>query len=145
VEVAPSRNALNRKRVLFWVGLLIYVVSFAPVALVDRDSGGGLIRGFRAAVLSIWVPLAVHPFQSNWPFRDMKLEYVALLISGLINPLFVTTLIVRRNKRAITALRIFLFLMFPFCWVVFYCHPLHPREGYFVWLFGMVLTLFSMP
>jgi hypothetical protein len=144
VEVVPSWNKLNRKRALFWVGLLIYAFSFALVALVDRDWGGGLIRGLRAAVLSLWVPLAFHPLQSDWPFRDMKVEYVALLISGLINPLFVTTLILRRNKQAITVLRIFLLLMFPFCWAVFYCHPLHPREGYFFWLFGMLLTLFSM-
>jgi hypothetical protein len=144
VEIAPSWNTLNRKRTLFWLGLLIYTASFALVALVDRDSGGGLIRGFRATVLSIVIPLAWHPFQSAWPFHDMKFEYFALLISGLINPLFLTTLILTRNRRAFIVLRIFLLLMFPFCWVVFYSHPLHPREGYFLWFLGMVLTLFSM-
>jgi hypothetical protein len=29
--------------------------------------------------------------------------------------------------------------MIPFCWVVFYHYGFYPREGYFLWLFGMLL------
>ena len=52
---------MGRKKTLFWIGMVIYAASFAVVALVDRASGGGLISGFRAAVLSTWVPVGVPP------------------------------------------------------------------------------------
>lgn len=34
-------------------------------------------------------------------------------------------------------------LMIPFCWVVFHYEDFSFREGHIVWIFGMVLTLFS--
>ncbi len=40
-------------------------------------------------------------------------------------------------------LRIVVILMIPFCWVVFHYESLHPREGHFVWIIGMLLVLFS--
>jgi hypothetical protein len=33
--------------------------------------------------------------------------------------------------------------MAPFCWVVFHYENLYPREGYFLWILGMLLALFS--
>jgi hypothetical protein len=76
----------------------------------------------------------------------MIFEYVALVISGWINPVFliVVALMLReRYQRAVAILRITLLLMIPFCWVVFYDYGIYPREGYFLWLFGMLLALFS--
>ncbi len=71
----------------------------------------------------------------------MKVEYLALVISGLINPLFlvILTLAAMGYQQAVAILRIILLLMIPFCWVVFYSHPLYPREGHFLWVLGMGL------
>ena len=33
--------------------------------------------------------------------------------------------------------------MVPFSWAVFVYEKLYPREGYFVWIIGMLLVLFS--
>jgi hypothetical protein len=33
--------------------------------------------------------------------------------------------------------------MIPFSWIVFYVEQLNPREGYFLWIAGMMLILFS--
>jgi hypothetical protein len=127
------QNTMSRKKTSFWLGLVIYAVSFALVAVADRGPSRGLIRGYWAAIFPIWIPLLYNPFQAAWLFHDRKFDYVALLISGWINPLFLITLtlaLLRRYKRAIAILRIILLLMFPFCWVVFYSQGFYPREGH---------------
>ena len=109
--------------------------------------GCGPSRGYLAAFFAFVLPLKENPFSGAWLFRDMIFEYVALLISGWINPLFLIILaltLAGRHKLAVAILRIVLLLMIPFCWVVFYNNGFYPREGHFFWLFGMVLTLFSM-
>jgi hypothetical protein len=137
-----------QKRILFWIGLVSYTVSFALVALADRAPGRSSDPGYIAAICSIWFPLLYNPFdRTGWLFHDMKFFYVALLISGWINPLFLITLTLaglRRHQRAIAILRVIVLLMIPFCWVVFYDMNSYPREGHFLWLFGMVLALFYL-
>ena len=71
---------------------------------------------------------------------------ISLPISGLINPLFLLTVAFMEFKpfvRPRAILRIVLLLLFPVCWVVFFHDELHPREGYFLWIAGMLLVLFS--
>jgi len=51
----------------------------------------------------------------------------------------------RQYERTVAILRIVVLLMMPFCWVVFHDHESYPREGHFLWLFGMVLVVFSFP
>src|SRR6266487_1524296 len=99
-----------------------YAVSFALVAVADRWPGRGLMRGYQAALFSIWLTLGENPLSDHWLFHDSKLEYVSLLISGLINPLFIVILILAAKgyQRAIATLRIILLLMIPFCWVVLF-------------------------
>ncbi len=136
---------MSRKKTLFWLGMAIYAVSFALVAVADRWPGRGLMRGYQAALFSIWLTLGENPLSDHWLFHDSKLEYVSLLISGLINPLFIVILILAAKgyQRAIATLRIIVLLMIPFCWVVFFSgQGSYPREGYFLWLLGMILALF---
>jgi len=78
--------------------------------------------------------------------RNNPLEFFSLLISGWINPLFLITIILMSRKRfsqPIAILKIIILLMIPFCWIVFYYEKLYPREGHFLWVIGMLLTLFS--
>jgi hypothetical protein len=137
-------NTMSRKKTLFGIGMVLYAISFALVAVADRWPGHGSLRGYATAVCSIWFTLGLNPLSNNSPFRDLKFEYVSLLISGLINPLFLVILILaaRGYQRTIAVLRIVLLLMIPFSWVVFHWQDFYPREGYFLWLIGIVLVLF---
>src|SRR5947208_2345207 len=135
-----------QNRALFWVGLLIYTASFALFWGGCRVPGCGPSRGYLAAFFALFLPLKENPFSVRWLFHDMIFEYVALLISGWINPVFlvVVALMLRGGyQRTFAILRTIVLLMFPFCWVVFYYYGIYPREGHFFWLVGMVLVLFS--
>lgn len=137
---------MSQERTLLWVGLLIYTLSFALFWGGCHVPGCGPSRGYFAAFFSLVLPLKENPFSGRWLFHDMVFEYVALLISGWIKPVFliVVALMLRgRYQRTVATLRIIVLLMFPFCWVVFYHYGFYPREGYFLWLLGMVLVLFS--
>lgn len=137
---------MSRQKILFWIGMALYVISFATAAVAEMPGHHGSDPGWVAAMTAIWVPLAFHPYEAGgWVFHDEKLAYVSILIGGLINPLFLVTLILAAKgyQGAIAILRIILLLMIPFCWVAFYLYRSYPREGHFLWILGMVLVLFS--
>ena len=134
---------MSTERTLFWIGLLSYTASFFLFAF---GSGGGRpVRGYGAAILAILMLSHQNPFSPTSIFQGNIFEYVALLVSGWINPLFLITiaLILLERRRAAVILRVTLLLMIPFCWIVFYYERFYPREGHFLWLLGMGLTLFS--
>jgi hypothetical protein len=82
---------------------------------------------------------------ASWLDR-VEFRFVAVKASGLINVLFVLATICWLSARAralFKALRIAVLLMMPFCWVAFHTEHLYPREGYFFWIPGMMLVLFS--
>jgi hypothetical protein len=136
---------MSRKKTLFGIGMVLYAVSFALVAVAYRSPGAGPMRGYQAALFSIWGALAENPLSDHWLFQDTKFVYVSLLISGLINPLFlvILSLAARAYQQAVAILRIILLLMIPFCWVGFDWQTSYPREGFYTWISGMVLALFS--
>jgi hypothetical protein len=71
---------------------------------------------------------------------------ISLPISGLINPFFLITAAyaeLKPSTRTTAILKVIVVLMFSACWMVFYHDQLRPREGYFVWLLGMLLVLLS--
>jgi hypothetical protein len=88
VEAKPWWNAINREKALFRAGLLVYSVSFALFWGGCRVPGCGPSRGYLAAIFALVLPLKENPFSVGWLFHDMKFEYVALVISGWINPVF---------------------------------------------------------
>jgi hypothetical protein len=67
------------------------------------------------------------------------------VVTGLINPAFLITVVLRlcaANSRLVSILKFATILMLPSCWIVFYGQKLYPREGYFIWTIGMLLVLF---
>jgi hypothetical protein len=79
-------------------------------------------------------------------FGISALESTSLFVSGLINLVFlaiVILMLVKPSHRLVLIAKVALLLMAPFCWVVFHYEGLYPREGYFLWIFGMLLVLFS--
>jgi hypothetical protein len=130
---------MTLQRKILLVGMLVYAVSFSLVAV----GGGGLFagaRGYQCAVESI--SMSLHLSGLGIPV----FENVSVHISGLINPIFLATVILMLVKpchRLVLIAKVALLLMAPFCWVVFHYEDLYPREGYFLWILGMLLVLFS--
>lgn len=139
---AQRRLAIVKQRYVLWIGLLLYAASFFLIAVVGR----GPARGYICAYAALSFPWGGNLFGPLGIFENKLLEYVAVLISGWVNLVFLiaTMIAVRgRSPRMLVALRTAVILMIPFCWVVFRYQDLYAREGHFVWILGMLLTLFS--
>lgn len=119
--------------------MLAYALSFA-LAAVSRAGPG--IPGYQCAYYAFVTPLLM----DSRSIEEKMIVYIALLISGWINIVFLAALAMRwweGNRRPFKILRTFTLLMIPFCWIVFYDAHLYPREGHVLWIVGMVLALFS--
>jgi len=134
---------------LFWVGLLLYAVSFFLVAVSGiQTSSGGPAFGFECAFTTLLfsveqAKVLVHEL----PSISDPIQYFSVLISGWINLVFLAFVVVStigNRLRLGNIIRNAILLMIPFCWIVFHHEQLFPREGYFLWTFGMLFTLFSV-
>jgi hypothetical protein len=145
VEATPCTQTMSRKKTLFGIGMALYAVSFALVAVADRHPSSGSLRGYAAAIFSIWAVLSENPLSDHWLFQGKEFAYVSLLVSSLINPLFLVTLTMaaRGYQQTVAILKVILLLMIPFCLIGFGFQTSYPREGFFLWVSGMVLALFS--
>jgi hypothetical protein len=136
-------------KALYNVGLVIYVFSFFFVATADLRGVTGRMTGYECAYLAIQSSLTDNPFSPNSAAASTSAPvfvYLSILISGLINPVFLiymTLTSLKRAPRAVRALKFALLAMIPFCWVVFYFVEIYPREGHVLWVIGMLLVLLS--
>jgi len=92
-----------------------------------------------------WVYVHLHDMSSFW--TDAPIEHASIAISGWVNPLFllaVFSIVVGKTQQLTKVLRIVILIFLPFSWVVFVTRHIYPREGYFLWSIGMLLTLFSV-
>lgn len=136
---------MKRNQVGLVVAMAIFVGSFFGNAAVSMSNfiSGAAVPGYFCAEITFLMP---------WSDDGMKLlhehplGYIAMLLSGWINLIFLITVILlfrHRAHRLVNAFRIALLLMFPACWIVFFSQNLRPRYGYFLWTAGMLLALFS--
>jgi hypothetical protein len=126
------------------VGLATYVASFFLLTIGDFGRVVGPLRGYFCAELAL-----IYPFSEDGRslFHEKPIEYLAFLGSGLINPVFLTTFFLylfRVRLGAHVVLRNLTIFMIPLCWIVFGYERFYPREGYMLWVVGMLLTLFAM-
>ena len=125
-----------------WVGLLLYAVAFALPAISVPDSLP--LPGYRCALfVTVEQPWST---DNRGLLHSAPLRYIPLMLTGWINPLFLVTAILILLRKAATLvgiLRIVILLLIPLCWVVFHYETVHPREGHFLWILGMLLVLFS--
>jgi hypothetical protein len=136
---------MSLKQALFGLGLLIYALSFFLFATGDHKGMIGRLKGFECAYLAIASALD-SPFSPSSAVYPPLVLYLSILISGLINPVFLvfaTLASLTRKPRIVRVLRFVLLSMIPFCWVVFHFFEVYPREGHVVWVIGMLLVLFS--
>lgn len=129
-------------------GLVLFAVSFNMVAVKEASSKGNTagILGYKCATLSLSAPWGGS--DSVKMRRDSPLLWFSLLISGWINPAFVLGLVVMflaPNRRWALVLRCLIALMFIFCWIFFYKVRLVPVQGFYTWMIGVLLGLFSNP
>src|ERR1051326_3968344 len=123
-----------------WSGLAIYTTSFFIPAI--QVSGSGLPGWFSAEfALQQWA-------QKDLAFKPNPIS-VAVALSGLINLLFVITVVlalVRKCLLLTRILRVIQLSLMTFPWIVFialYPQRVYPREGFLAWTLGMLLMLFS--
>ena len=125
---------------IFWIGLGTYVVSFFLVGVTGPGSEPN--PGSRGYLWAWWA--LVTPWEQIGLWTKAPGLLAATAVAGLINPMFTAAVLALLGhcRRVFIALRITVLVMFPFCWV-----PLllgfHPREGYALWITGMVLVLCS--
>jgi len=136
---------------VFWVGMFIYGISFCLVALGETkfSPGNDPLFGFACAFMAFILPFmhAHDALSHNVPLAFPAWVYIYILICGWINPIFIVSAVlylIGRYSRAVAILRIVLLSMIPFTWIfAFYYLRTYPREGYFLWIIGMLLVLFS--
>jgi hypothetical protein len=142
---------MSVNQVLFRLGLGIYVLSFFLLATEDSKGGwasgsAGPLRGYECAFFALKSPLTSTPFSPDSADYAPPFLYLSILISGLINPVFLgyTTLsFLKRKPQTTRVLKFALLAMIPFCWVVFHSLEVYPREGHVLWVIGMLLVLYS--
>jgi hypothetical protein len=144
--VRQSHRFVKRQHI-FWIGLFLYVVSFFLPSIAGPVVRSGPARGYHCAFFSLLLPLDPNSFARDQVlFKGGLVEHLSLFISGCINPVFLSAAALGfsgRRQLSMAVLRILVILMMPFCWIVFHYESLYPREGYFVWIIGMLLVLFS--
>jgi len=131
---------------LFKIGFLIYLISFFLAAIGHSDGIGRPAPGYYCAFTALVLPWTATPISHGGPFENRFFEYLAVFISGMVNPfVFVYSILVfrGRNLRLVKALRVIVPLMIPFSWVIFHYEFYYPREGHFLWIAGILLILFS--
>jgi hypothetical protein len=142
---------LKRANLLFWTGLLLYLASFFLVAVEKTGEGRRELRGYVCAFDSfVWSSGGVlEILQRSARVRSTSefLDFLSLLISAWVNPIFLVSATFLHFKRTNSVIRIAVFVavltMIPWCWVFFHFERLSPREGHFVWILGMLLVLVS--
>jgi|HubBroStandDraft_2_1064218.scaffolds.fasta_scaffold08408_2 hypothetical protein len=131
-------NRLPVHNAFFWGGLTIYAVSFFLVAVNDSVPAGQAIRGFSCAYLAFLSWFSPSNMEPGHAFEYMRIAYICVMTSGLINPLFFLYIV-----NPMPAIRRALLSIIPSCWVVFYYEGFIPREGHILWVLGMLLVLYS--
>jgi hypothetical protein len=135
-------------RTVFWLGFMVYAVSFFLSFLGGRgDYTPKPLSGADCAIVWFffsWTYVHLHGMGSfSGKMRRLK---TCRLPSGWINPVFflgVLFQVIGKTPQLTRILRNVILLMLPFCWIVFLDWHVHSREGYFLWTGGMLLVLFS--
>jgi hypothetical protein len=116
----------------------MYAASFFLIAVVSSVDSAETERGYTCAYITLWYGWSGAKSLPH-ASASMLVQYLSIVIAGLINPVFLLAAIKPSN-----ILRVCLVSMIPFSWVaIYFFQPrLYPREGHFLWVIGMLLVLF---
>lgn len=131
-----------RRNLLMLVGLALYATSFVLPAISSSSAAGGAVRGYLCAWITLTVPWG-HDGMNV--FHDKPFVYIAILVSGLTNLVFlITAALMLMNRRQLAAIfRVLLLVMLPCSWFILYQLKFVPREGHYLWILSMLLVVFS--
>jgi hypothetical protein len=147
-------NSMKTNLRVFWIGILIYTVSFCLKAVGEWNpiSGNGMGYGFALAILMFISPLYwINEVLFNGaPWLGDHIGFFwkfSIFLIGWINPIFLITAFLELSeyrRRLFFILRIATFAILPFTWILFFQarHQVYPRDGYFLWILGMLLAMF---
>jgi hypothetical protein len=153
-----GKRVITGQALVLWLGAALYTLSFFlyavgafPTMIVTKapdPSGPGPFRGWSCAYMTLVLPVVWHPLRPGgyFPiFQELPWLWGAMLISGWINPLVMVTLyyLTRDRLRIVGILRVVLILMIPCCVIVFTVFQVRPLAGFFLWIGGMVIMLWS--
>jgi hypothetical protein len=116
------------------------------MAVGHSDGMGRPAPGYYCALAALVLPWTSTPLSHGGAFENRPLEYLAVLVTGLINPVLIVYMILvmlRRSFQLAKILKFMVLLMVPFSWVIFHYEDYYPREGHFLWITGILLSLFS--
>jgi hypothetical protein len=133
----------QKPRKLFASGSVMYFVGFLSPAVGDRIPTSHALPGYFCALFALSQPWTVN---GRAMFFNGLVEYLSILVSGWINPVFLMVAALQLyvpDWLSLVGMRLMVVLMIPSCWVVFYYERFHPREGHILWIVGMLLVLFS--
>jgi peptidoglycan/LPS O-acetylase OafA/YrhL len=139
---------MKPRRVVFLVGFALYAISFPLVAVDNHIPNSNPDRGYDSAFWSLVLGSldVMGRLHGHEPITHNLVELFSLLASGLINMIFVIfslALPIWPQNRAVRTLGLVVLMLLPFCWVVFHYEHMSPRTGYFLWVLGMLLVVFS--
>jgi CDP-diglyceride synthetase len=132
--------------ILLLVGIGLFAFSFTLPAIREIAKPGAkpnVMQGYDCAVTALLVPWGKDGFTI---MRSDPLTYFSVLLSGWINPLFVLAILfalARPAWRINTIFRVLVPLLFIFCWIVFYKIHFQAYTGYWLWMVGVLLALWS--
>ncbi len=137
-RVLEQRNAKTRMILLF--GIALYVVSFFLIVI----PGDPIYFGWQCAVDTFVISWgSVRGGFFNAPGLTIVFNF-GMLFSALINPVFIVYVLLRMRAglRKTAAAFFWILLVLNIApWLVFRTNV--PREGYFVWVAGMLTAMFS--
>jgi len=125
-----------KRRYIWWTGWALYAASFVMVAA----------PGFFGFVFAYWALTIPWRADTLGIFYNATPQRLAILVAGWMNPLFLAAAITEfhgRHKTVSAVLRILVVAMIPCCGVVSQYDGFHFREGFYAWILGMLLVLFS--
>jgi hypothetical protein len=130
--------------IALFAGIGMFVASFTLPAVKESSASPGSagISGYKIATLALVIPWG----QGRELLKHSPLQYFCILFSGWINPLFLVSLLlvlIKPRWQLANWLRYIVTFMFVCCWVVFFQIHLDPQQGYFLWMFGILLALYS--
>ena len=137
-SAAQSRRETAITISFLLLGIVAYVAGFFLIVIPGQPS----YRGWQCALLAFYYPWDWITKGAPDPSKTAVFE-LGMLFSALINPVFILYLLLRTMaslRAAANVSRILLILNIA-PWLVFKTSP--PREGYFVWVAGMLMAIFS--
>lgn len=136
---------MTRKQIILFIALGGFIVSFLLTAVRMSSFPGFEIPGYMCALSALSAVLAPWDKESMQSVATTPMEYVGIIGSGLINPLFLAALALlqgKKTERLGKKLRAIVLLILPFCWLYFCGAKMYPSAGYFLWTAAMIVALF---